>query len=157
MNWIIPFTPCQTSRGICYDPLFPFLDLIQNCTKSISTSICVEDERGFKVCIGKDWGFCAEPLQSSKGLLLFRSSMYLELYLLAGCPLQVLKQLIEGLSYFRKVWNKPSIIANKPQEGPNLCHSGGLRPFCDRFNFVRASCNPLIANYMPQVFDFFFK
>ena len=57
--------------------------------------------------------------------------MYLELFLLAGCPLQVLEQLIEGLSYFRKVWNEPTIIANKPQEGPNLCHSGRFGPFCD--------------------------
>ena len=48
VNWIIPFTSCQTLRGICYDPLFPLLDLIQNCTKSIYTTICVETERALK-------------------------------------------------------------------------------------------------------------
>ena len=53
-------------------------------------SICMENKRGFKVCIANDWGFCAERLQSFKGLLLFRSLMYLEPFLLTGCPLQVL-------------------------------------------------------------------
>ena len=122
---------------------FLFLDLIQNCTKSISTSISVENKRCFKVCISKDWGFCAEPLQSFKGLLLFRSPMYLELFLLdCVSPPKFCNSLLRGLATLEIVWNKPSIVANKTQEGPNLCHSSGLRPFYDRFDFVRARRDP---------------
>ena len=102
VNWVIPFTPGQTLRGICYDSLFPLLDLLQNCTKSISTSICMEDEWGFKVCIGKDWGFCTEPLQSFNGLLLFRSPMYLEFFFWLGVPLKFGNNLLRGLATLEK-------------------------------------------------------
>ena len=102
MNWIIPFTFSQTPRGICYDSLFPLLDLIQNCTKSISTSVSVENERGLKVCIGKDWGLCAEPLQSLKGLLLFRAPMHPKLFPLTGCPPKFCNNLLRGLATLEK-------------------------------------------------------
>ena len=77
----------------------------------------------------------------------------LELFLLAGCPLQVLYQLGERFGYFGEVWNKPPVVAHKSQEGPNLSHGSGLRPLSNSLDFFRVSRDPFFTNHMSQVFD----
>ena len=77
---------------------------------------------------------------------------------LAGCPLQVLQQLIKGFGYFGKVWNKPPVVAHKTQEGPNFSHSrGAVAHSATALIFSGSVETTFLAHHMSQVVDLLFK